>query len=161
MQLALSAVSGQTPPGLGGSCIEPGSRCSVCGRQLVQWTRPMPCQDRIQGMLSELQGHNLWVESHIGRHLHCVCGEVISAKGCTHSCVEKNVFPLPRWPGVSLCLQACLQAAGHAICGVLCGLYVGTRHSGSGTSSHFLLLSQTLPSTTFCHHLWGSCDLRL
>ena len=93
--------------------------------------------------------------SHRDRHLPCVCGEAISAQGCTHSCVEKNVFPLPRWPvpGVSLCLQACLQASGHAICGVLCGLYVGTGHSGSGTSSHFLLLSQTLTSTAFCHHL--------
>lgn len=155
MQLALSAMSGQTLPGLGSSCIEPGSRCSVCGRQLVRWTRPMPCQDRIQGMLSGLQGHHLWVENHIGRHLPCVCGEAISAQGCTHSCVGKNVFPLPRWSVLSVTLyhQACLQVAGHAICGVLCGLYVGTGHSEPGTANHFLLLSQTLTSTALCQRL--------
>lgn len=89
------------------------------------------------------------------RHFPCVCGEAISTQGCSHSCVGKNVFPLPRWPvlRVSLCRQACLQAAEHAICGVLCGLCAGTGHSGSGTSSCFLFLSHTVISTAFCHHL--------
>lgn len=53
----------------------------------------MPCQDRIQGMLSGLQGYNLWVESYIGRHLLCVCGEAMSAQGCMHAVWETMCSP--------------------------------------------------------------------
>ena len=86
---------GQTPLGLGSSCIEPGSRCSVCGRQLVRWVGPMPCQDRIRGMLSGIQGHNLWVDSHRGRHLPRVCKKAICAQGRTQLC-GKECAPPPQ-----------------------------------------------------------------
>lgn len=107
-------------------------------------------------MLSGLQGHNLWAESHIGRHLPCVCGEAISAPGCTHSCVEKNVLPLPRWPILSVfssVFKPVRRLLGMPSVGCCVGLVLarGTVGQAHPAVSYFLLkCSLALRSTVTC-----------
>lgn len=149
---------GQTPLGLGGSCIEPGSRCSVCGGQLVRWVGPMPCQDRIQGMLSGLQGHNLWVDSHRGRHLPRVCKKAICAQGHTQLCGKEcapppqvacpECFPLSSSPS-AVCWACHLWGVGWAPCWHrACCSHQGTVDEADPALPYFLLTHSS--SAAFC-----------